>query len=277
MADSNDIRGMRKLITWDDDLYSMSFDALMVERFHRAATITEYPVESGAIISDHSQPGQVELELEVHVSDTPVTIPPDFMDSGVTGNREGNSPLFQQELANAPEYRKAGLGPALPSGRLVRNLAYDLRGRDIDSPTVLVFEGGKLNRVANIYQQLNTFLEEATLLKVHSHLRHFDNMVLKDIETAKHSRDGSGRIFRLNLVQLSIVQLGGVISGGIRLRRRARRKEDEEKKDGGGEEKKLDPTERESVWSQGVEGKITGYWHEGDTAGDAVERATGGN
>lgn len=49
----------------------LNFDALTVEELTRTAEITQYPVETGATLSDHYQPLPREISLTGVVSDTP--------------------------------------------------------------------------------------------------------------------------------------------------------------------------------------------------------------
>jgi hypothetical protein len=49
----------------------LQFDAATVEEYARAAEITTYPVETGAILSDHYQPQPRQISLTGVVSDTP--------------------------------------------------------------------------------------------------------------------------------------------------------------------------------------------------------------
>jgi len=49
----------------------LEFDALTVEEFTRSADITQYPVETGAILSDHYQPQPRRILLVGVVTDTP--------------------------------------------------------------------------------------------------------------------------------------------------------------------------------------------------------------
>jgi hypothetical protein len=73
-------RNQRTCITWrrrdrrgleiGPTLY-LEFDAATVEEFSRAANVTVYPVETGAVLSDHYQPQPRFITLEGVVSDTP--------------------------------------------------------------------------------------------------------------------------------------------------------------------------------------------------------------
>jgi hypothetical protein len=49
----------------------LNFDALTVEELSRSAEVTQYPVESGAVLSDHYQPLPREIRLSGVVSETP--------------------------------------------------------------------------------------------------------------------------------------------------------------------------------------------------------------
>lgn len=49
----------------------LQFDAITVEEFDRTADITQYPVETGAVLSDHYQPQPKRISVQGIVSDTP--------------------------------------------------------------------------------------------------------------------------------------------------------------------------------------------------------------
>lgn len=49
----------------------LNFDALTVEELTRSASVTQYPVETGAVLSDHYQPLPREISLTGVVSETP--------------------------------------------------------------------------------------------------------------------------------------------------------------------------------------------------------------
>jgi hypothetical protein len=53
-------------------VWYLQFDAVTVEEFTRDAVITQYPVETGAVLSDHYQPQPRRINLVGVVSDTPV-------------------------------------------------------------------------------------------------------------------------------------------------------------------------------------------------------------
>lgn len=233
---NDSLQRLRTVLTWGDDVYSMSFDAVVQEDYSRTAEVTAFPVESGAVIADHVQPNQTELRLEVHASNTPIHVPGDHVDAGVTGKKQ-NSEAFREYLDNRP------IKPAtisLPSGRLVRNIAAHHENRASSAAQVLVFEGGKLNRVANIFNQLDELIATGEVMTVHTHLRHFENMVIKGVEAGRDALSGSGLTFALEFVQIEVAERGKVTGGT-----QPRHKKHEDKKDAGGETEA--PTEAEKT------------------------------
>jgi hypothetical protein len=87
----------------------LNFDALTMEELTRTAELTQYPVETGATLSDHYQPLPREISLTGVVSDTP---------SGPWTNLEGMQNaaappvMVERPLRTSPKPDQARLGPA---------------------------------------------------------------------------------------------------------------------------------------------------------------------
>jgi hypothetical protein len=107
----------------------LQFDALTVEDLSRSAEVTQYPVESGAVLSDHYQPLPREITMTGVITDTPTG---DW--TNLEGMRNAAAPLsmltrkLKLEVPRDPALRVGAAGIArpistsfLPSRRLVRS------------------------------------------------------------------------------------------------------------------------------------------------------------
>ena len=192
---------------------SMEFDATLLEDYTRAAEATEFPVEDGANVTDHLQPKQAVITLRVFVSDTPTQVPTTFADStGSIRSTELDLPKYPPQTFSLPT-----------SGRFYRNLSDQARvlipnkgakGPGASRANVLVFDG-RLNRVVNIFEELNRHMTEKTPLSVilgasqvigeSNSVYTFDTMMITNINAPRTAADGSGMVFTLDLLQIKIV------------------------------------------------------------------------
>lgn len=284
----------RTHITWNDGLNRMTFDAVLQENFNRTADVTAFPVEHGSTITDHVQVNQWELTLEVHVSDTPIEVPRDHIDdviyrlnadgtrvvdadgnyvvasrSSITGEKKDNTRNadgtgFLDVLdANPPPSPSFALQPS-PFGRTIQNVIANRQGRAVKSAKVLMFEGGRVKRVVNVFDQLEKFLLNGELLEVHTKLRPFGNMVIRNIDASRDANSGSGMVFTIDMVQVTLVEGVGKITGGG-VRRLPTNPGKGNIEEAGGETEEVPAAEQESVAS-----KLS------DDAGNALRSVFGG-
>lgn len=222
------LRRSRTLITWNGGVNAMVFDAVVDVNYHRVAQVSSFPVEDGAVYSDHIQTNPLELNIEAYVSDQPAWIPDTQVAEGVVGAYQ-ESTTYKQWLEG---YERRELTFSLPSGRLVRNTIDLARPTNVTVPKVIIFQGGSPKRVANVFEQLDTLIDQGVLLQVKTRFSDFDNMVLRTVDAISDNRTGDGARFRLDLVQIKIVQTAKVFGGA---RRVPTRPKDDEGDDKGGD------------------------------------------
>jgi hypothetical protein len=178
------------VIRWKDGIdWWMRFDAATVEEVARDAEISTYPVETGAILSDHYQPQPRRILLTGVVSDTPsgpnLTGVVSDTPSGPNWTNLTSGAGTRAEKASQPLMRPASVksttaesyaeqarrGPVgilrpisttvLPSRRLVR-ANIERAAMLIPKPVVVLraVEGGAVNRITTFVLALDALMEQ---------------------------------------------------------------------------------------------------------------------
>ena len=157
----------------------LQFDALTVEEFTRSADVTQYPVETGAILSDHYQPQPRQIRLLGVVSDTPASQP---FSIDKKQNAAAQPAMAVQPLALTVRPEPARVGrvgvprpistTVLPSRRLVRaNLDRARLYIPKFAMTLQVVSGSSfarsgITRIANFMSVLDGLMESRTPVTV---------------------------------------------------------------------------------------------------------------
>jgi len=175
----------------------LDFDATLLEEFTRSAEITTYPVEKGALLSDHYQPQPAAITLEVVVSDTPL--------SGPTV-REG-----EQNAAPSPPGEVGPKALDLKVNRAVVTTVLGTRAITANAsrfPTkrtasVLQFTG-EVTRVVDVFEALNGLMTSSQILNVllFSDLE-YSNMMIVNLTAPRRADSGSSLVFTIDLVQVT--------------------------------------------------------------------------
>ena len=165
------------IIRWKDGIdWWMRFDAATIEEVARDAEISTYPVETGAILSDHYQPQPRRILLTGVVSDTPSGPNWTNLASGAgTRAEKAPQPLMRPasvKSTTAESYaEQARRGPVgilrpisttvLPSRRLVR-ANIERAAMLIPKPVVVLraVEGGAVNRITTFVLALDALMEQ---------------------------------------------------------------------------------------------------------------------
>jgi len=167
------------LITWRErdksgqeigpTLY-IEFDVTTVEEFTRAANVTIYPVERGAVLSDHYQPQPRAITIVGTVSDMPIRgnpSPKEGMQDAVPAP-VGIKTLKQLDSASRAQ-AKEGIRSrpviSLPSGRLILGNIERAQQSLPQYATVLQFDGG-VNRVVDVFLKLDELMERRVVVSV---------------------------------------------------------------------------------------------------------------
>ncbi|MDH3598027.1 MAG: hypothetical protein OEU26_00140 [Candidatus Tectomicrobia bacterium] len=204
------------LITWRErntdgneigPTYYIEFDATTLEEFTRAANVTIYPVEQGAVLSDHYQPQPRAITLVGTVTDTPVR---------VNSLKEGMSnavpapvgvTLAKQLDSASHAQRKEGIvqGPviSLPGQRLIRGNIERSRLPFPQFANVLQFDGG-VTRVVDVFLKLDELMERRVPVSVIMLGEvEWKNMMITSHRAPRVSGLGNSLEFTLDLLEIN--------------------------------------------------------------------------
>ena len=214
------------LLSWKGDVLkgtlggTLAFDAVTNETYDGSVTVTEYPVESGANVSDHIRRNPLRVTLECWVTDTPHT-----GDNLVTGLPRG---ALAPAVLTLPE-------PPPPSGLLAltalvgRALGFS-QPSNVLKAQLLQF-AAPFSAIVETLDVLNKLQSEGQLLDVITRDWFADSMVIESISKPRAVGDGSLGHFNLGLKSIRVVETR-VTAAAIPAEPRAKSKVDAGKKDG---------------------------------------------
>lgn len=215
--------------------YYVEFDAVTVEEYVRAADVTQYPVETGGVLSDHYQALPHQITLYGVVSDTPVR---------EMRNREGLTNLaplptvagYPKTTQSAATARREGglsiIRPvvSLPSARLVRGNIERAR-LEIPGLAKVRHFTEPVTRVADVFRVLDGLMETATPVSVVMFNDfEFTDMMITNMRAPRAAGSGGSIEFALDLLH---IRSAGQTSTGVAPQRgdvRFSQKKDEGKK-----------------------------------------------
>jgi len=175
----------------------LDFDATLVEEFSRAADVTQYPVENGAVLSDHYQPQPRALTLEVQVSDTPAQIPNRI--DGKTNAAPAPGARERPKHLDLPVHREPVT--SITSTRILT--ANAARFPTKRTASVLQFDG-VVHRSVDVFVVLDELMETGQLVDV---LFFGDvdrkDFVITNVRAPRDASSGSTLNFTIDLLQIT--------------------------------------------------------------------------
>lgn len=184
----------------------MEFDAVTMESPSFEVAVSEYPIELGANLTDHIRHKPVELNMTVHVSNSPARV------NSVAGRGPGlgymgdSAPTrdlvlqVKQPIINTP-----------PSAQLPTSIAgVQLTQRVPVRAVVRMWEprGQVVMRVKNVLDELRTGMYQAREYTIVSDLLgDFSGMLLRSIHTKRDGSSGSALSFELQFRQVFFATL----------------------------------------------------------------------
>jgi hypothetical protein len=165
------------------------FDCVLTEQVTRDAEITEFPVETGANISDHYRVKLTQVKLDVFVSQEPIN---------PLIHASGNGFWGAQTLVTPP-YPAAGLGSTIakavlnPVGSVTSLVgqALDSTERPVVASPVLQW-GTPFDSLQELLTALDTIRSTAGLLDIYTRSAVYQSFVLGQIVTNRDKETGSG-------------------------------------------------------------------------------------
>lgn len=201
----------------------LSFDALTVEELTRSASLTQYPVETGATLSDHYQPLPREISMTGVVTDTP---------AGGWTNLEGMQnaaapmAMVERPLPLTIKPDQARLGPAgvlrpistsiLPGRRVVQanverarlyipKFAHTFQQADgsLDSEGNRSPLRSTATRIAGFTTVLDGLMETRTTIAVVLHTgAEYQNMMITELRAPRIAGSGGSATFSLDMQEV---------------------------------------------------------------------------
>jgi hypothetical protein len=174
---------------------STRFDVVSSETHEAITVITDHPVETGAVVSDHARDLPVTLAIEGFVSNAPLS-----------SNWNVNFTLAPVQLTVAKPDAKLSLSSAVSAG--VSALASAVGFSADPPPAVMVYTdptGAYADRPRAMYEALEAARVSHALVKVHSRLTSLDNMVITRLSVPRSLSDGTGATFHMELRQIRLV------------------------------------------------------------------------
>ena len=163
-------------------------DVLVRHSVLDSALITEYPVESGALIADHVQAVSPELTMDVFIATKPVR-QPTTQTGGVT-----YGPLPKElNLRRMPP--RLGLNAALNA----------LSGKRPPEQALVLQASGNLDRPSVIHNRLRTALENGEGFLFSTETRDLLNLVLEEIQASREESQAGGLWLSLRFRQIRTV------------------------------------------------------------------------
>jgi len=157
----------------DDSFYLLEFDAVMNETHGVTSTVSSHAVERGADVADFKRPGQRTISLQGIVTNTPLG---DVPFSGKSDNSLGVQVQVQ----------------AVPG--------------TVGSKAVTKQYTREFNRVKDMFDELYSLCESATLLTVATDLFVYENVQMINVSAPRTESDGESITFTVDLVQIRVVE-----------------------------------------------------------------------
>jgi hypothetical protein len=156
----------------------MRFDAVTRQAHESTARPTDHPIEEGADVSDHIQPGLDSLSMEVVVSNEPISDPETQMDGAVGTVRSVEVPS------------SLNLGPlAIPLTQTVSVFAFSQ----------------EFDRVRTVYDLLRELKANGTRIDIHTTLRDYTDMVLTRVAPVRQASTGDALFATVDAREISVV------------------------------------------------------------------------
>jgi hypothetical protein len=174
----------------------LEFDATLLEEFTRSAEVTRFPVENGAVLTDHYQPQPRAITLEVQVSNTPAR---PF--APIEGKVSETAIPVGAVTAKALDLKtnRAPVTGILGARFVTANASRFPKQR---TASVLQFDG-EVTRTIDVFKALDSIMETGQLVDVLLFGDvEYKNMVIVNVRTPRDAESGSTLFFSIDLVQI---------------------------------------------------------------------------
>jgi hypothetical protein len=174
---------------------TLQFDLTVAETIISSASMTTFPVEQGADISDHVRQEADKCTLEVYVSNSPIRtdnlIDPSSPRGGV-----------QSVTLDLPKFNF----PLLSGLGILRRLGSLFSAGDTPTKALLLTFDTPFNAPGETLDVLRQLQSEARLIEVYGRDWFLDDMVLMTISNPRNSETGDGGEYTLEFSHIRIVE-----------------------------------------------------------------------
>lgn len=178
---------------------SLSFDAVTSETVVFGSTVTEFPVESGANVSDHVRENLDTISLEVFASNHPVHGGNHVNPDSPRGDVQSvllDIPVFQRPINSLSAAISAGVGAL---SKLIFGEKDPLRAQ-------LLSFSSSFSATQETYDKLRQLKAEKRIVEVITRDAYLDSMILENVTMPRTPAEGSGAKFSLEFKQIRIVE-----------------------------------------------------------------------
>jgi hypothetical protein len=204
----------RTVMRWESGVFD--FDAVEMESPAHEATVSEYPIERGSVITDHVRLKAVTLRMVVWLSNNPSSV--NLAQINDTAARYGSvrqlAPRGMDDMTASDRHTIYVKQPKIntpPSAQLPTSVAgVPLVERVPVTAVVRTWEpsGQRVLRVQNVFAELLRSMKEARLFTVVSDLYgEYDQMLIRAIRTDRDARTGNAMRLDLDLAQVTFAEL----------------------------------------------------------------------
>ena len=199
-----------------DQSFLLGFDATISESHNHTANVTSHAVSSGVDVTDHVRKNPVELSFDWRVSDTPVPNPGLASDSFFSA---GQGAMGTVDLAyDTVRFERAGINTFGQIAGLIAPRAFLPTSILGSRPTpVTVRDNASVwtypdvfSRVYDVYAILVELQTRATLLRITTPIRDYDDFVLSDIRIGRDATTGSAPNFSGTFREIRIVESASI-------------------------------------------------------------------
>lgn len=176
----------------------LDFEATLQEEYTRAAEVVTFPVESGALFTDHYQPQPRAITLEVFVSNTPIV--EKISVDGATDSTANPGGFRGPKALDLPVNRAPVAG--LAGQRLIQgNASRFPKKRTVE---VLQFNGLVTRRI-DVFTVLDLLMGAAqpVTILIFGEIE-LDNFVITNVRAPRTAADGSSQTFTIDLQQITV-------------------------------------------------------------------------
>ena len=191
--------------------FLLAFDATVNETHRDPVSVTDHPVGTGINVTDHVRKAPTELQFDWRVSDTPVPAQGWEGDSFFSSGEGRIAPAeisYTRVRYSRDSTALAGqlLGLSAPGIPAPISILGARRADEEVRRAASVWQwDSPFSRVYDVYQALIGLQQNATLLRISTPIRDYENFILSDLTVSRDQTSGTAPAFSGSFRELQIV------------------------------------------------------------------------